>query len=197
MRELGKIVRLQVQQTSTKTGTKPYQTYSPTPAIVSVPTLRLDSDGVEGVDERGETWPDVHNATHPETKFSGHNGVSLGFTNHYIEMRDRFGDHLIDGVAGENMIVKTDEHITLDMLEKGIAIVGDQREIRIDAWEILNPCSPFTKFCLQIPGETKPDRTVTEALQFLKNGMRGFTTIYSSEATPAEICLGDTVYALD
>lgn len=197
MRELGKIVGLQVQNGSIKTGTKPYQTYTPVPNLASVHTLHLNADGVEGIDIRGETLPDIHNATHPQSKFSGDNGVSIGFTSHYVKMRDRFGDHMIDGIAGENITVDCDENISLEMIENGIVIVGDQREVRIDPWVILNPCNPFTKFCLQIPGETKPDRTVTEALQFLMHGMRGFSAIYTGEISPAKIRVGDTVYATD
>lgn len=197
MRELGKIVRLQVQEDSVKTGTKPYQTYSPTPNLKSVHMLRMNADGVEGIDDGGETLPDVHNATHPNSKFSGDNGISIGFTGHYKEMRDRFGEHLSNGAAGENITVECDDHISLETIENGIVIVGDQGEVRISPWVILNPCSPFTKFCLQIPGETKPDRNVTDSLKFLQNGMRGFSAIYTGEVSPAEIRLGDTVYALD
>ncbi len=197
MRELGKIVRLQVQQHSTKTGTKPFQTYSPTSAIVPVQTLRMDSNGVEGIDDQGQTLPDVHNATHPQTKFTGNNSVSIGFTSHYVKMRDRFGDHLSDGAAGENIIVNCDDRISLDMIEAGIVIQGENGEVRIGPWEILNPCNPFTKFCLQLPGDTKPDRNVTEALQFLMHGMRGFNTIYTGENSPVEIRVGDSVYLAD
>lgn len=197
MRKLGEIIRLQVQRDSIKSGTKPYQTYSPTPNLLSVHTLRLDGDGVEGIEHSGEALPDIHNATHPQSKFKGDNGLSLGFTGHYAKMRDRFGDHLSNGAAGENIIVEFDDQVSLEMIEKGVVIVGDQREVQVGPWVILNPCSPFTKFCLQVPGETKPDRTVTEALQFLKNGMRGFSAVYTEEASLVEIRVGDAVYAVD
>lgn len=197
MRELGKIVRLQVQQDSIKTGVKPFQTYTPVPNLRSVQALHLNADGVEGVDEAGNILPDIHNATHPAAKFSGDNGVSIGFTGHYEKIRDRFGDHMIDGIAGENITVEFDGQVSLDMIEKGIVIRGTGDEIRIAPWVILNPCNPFTKFCLQIPGETKPDRTVTEGLQFLMNGMRGFSAVYDNDMPPAEIRLGDVVYAVD
>lgn len=196
MQELGQIVRLQVQRESIKTGVKPFQTYTPEPNLVSVRSLQLTADGVEGVDENGTTLLDMHNASHPQTKFTGDNGVSLGFTSHYTKMRDRFGDHMTDGIAGENIIVAFDEQVPLEMIKNGIVIVGSQGEIRISPWVILNPCNPFTKFCLQLPGETKPDRTVTEALQFLMHGMRGFSAVYDKGMPPARIQVGDTVYAL-
>lgn len=195
MQKLGRIVRLQVQCGSIKTGTKPFQTYTPVPNLRSVNAMRITADGVEGVDSNGGMLPDVHNATHPESKFRIDNAISIGFTGHYATMRSRFGDHMSDGIAGENIIVGNDEVISLDMLEHGIVIVGNRGEVRIGPWVILHPCAPFTKFCLGIPGETKPDRRVTEGLQFLEHGLRGFSAVYEPDLPPAEIRVGDTVYA--
>lgn len=196
MRELGKIVRLQVQCGSIKTGTKPFQTYTPVPNLTAVDALRITADGVEGMDENGSTLTDVHNANHPESKFRADNAVSIGFTGHYATMRARFGNHLSDGIAGENIIVGNEGIISLEMLENGIVIVGSQGEVRIGPWVILHPCAPFTKFCLGLPGETRPDRRVTEGLQFLEHGLRGFSAVYGPNLPPAEIRVGDTVYAV-
>lgn len=195
-RELGQIIRLQVQQDSLKTGQRPLQTYSPFPHLTSVQALRLNADGVVGIDEGGNILPDVHNATHPASKFRGENGISVGFSGHYAAIRERFGDHLPNGIAGENMLVDCAEPISLDMIGNGIVIVSDRGEVRIGPWVVMHPCAPFSKFCLQIPGESKPDRRVTETLQFLNDGMRGFSAVYPSDAGVAEIRLGDTVYLI-
>ena len=197
MQELGRIVRLQVQRDSIKNGVKPFEVYTPVPNLVSVRSLHLTADGVEGIDESGTRLPDVHNATHPASKFRGDNGVSIGFTGHYTSMRDRFGDHMTDGIAGENITVAFNKNVSLEMIENGIVIVGAQGEIRIAPWVILTPCNPFAKFCLKLPAETKPDRTVTEALQFLMNGMRGFSAVYDADMPQANIRIDDVVYALD
>jgi hypothetical protein len=93
--------------------------------------------------------------------------------------------------------VESDGIVSLDMLEKGIVIVGDDVEVRIGPWVILHPCGPFTKFCLQLPGETKPDRRVTEGLQFLEHGLRGFSAVYEPHLPLAEIRVGDMVHALE
>ena len=196
MRELGRIVCLQVQNGSIKTGTRPFQTYTPTPNLTSVNALRINGDGVEGIGSNGETLPDMHNAAHPQTKFTGDNGISIGFTGHYATMRTRFGDHMTDGIAGENIIIERDGIVSLDMLGKGIVIVGDQGEVHIGPWVVLHPCGPFTKFCLGIPGETRPDRRVTEGLQFLEHGLRGFSAVYGPDLPSVNIRVGDTVYAL-
>ncbi len=196
MRRLGEIVRLQVQRDSIKTGGKPYERYTPEPNLVSVSGLRLNADGVEGIDEHGNTIPDVHNATHPHTKFRGDNGLSIGFTGHYAAMRARFDDHLVDGIAGENMLVAYDEIVSLNEIASGIVIVGNDREIRIGPWDVAHPCAPFSRFCLKFPDDSRPDRRVTEALQFLENGSRGFTAVYGSDVSAVEIRLGDIVYAV-
>ena len=138
-------------------------------------------DGFAGVDEGGNAVPDVHNATHPHSKFRGDNGLSIGFTSHYAAMRARFGDHLVDGIAGENILVAHDEIVSLGHIASGIVIVRENRELRIGPWVVAHPCAPFSKFCLQVPGDTKPDRRVTETLQFLEHGMRGFTATYASD----------------
>src|SRR5215216_4561414 len=111
MRFLGSIVRLQVQTVSLKVGTAPQRRYDPA-GICAVPTLELNYGGVQGWTADNEPLTDVHHRDHPASKNrGGENGISLGFTSHYQEMRDRFDDHLIDGIAGENILVATDRHI--------------------------------------------------------------------------------------
>lgn len=196
MRLLGTVVRLQVQLDSIKTGTRPLQTYTPYPNLTSVPMLRLTADGVEGVSAEGETLPDVHNRTHPHSKFRGDNGISIGFTGHYASMRDRLSDHLTDGIAGENMLVDHDGVVSLEMIAHGVVIEGNDCRFEIGPWDIAHPCAPFSKFCLGRPGDSKPDRAVTETLQFLENGTRGFVAVYGDEMGQAEIRVGDQVYAI-
>lgn len=196
MQLLGTVVRLQVQLDSIKTGTRPLQTYTPYENLTSVPMLRLTADGVEGVSTAGETLPDVHNRTHPHSKFRGDNGISIGFTGHYAAMRERYEEHLTDGIAGENILVDFAGIVSLDDIAAGVVIEGDDRRIEIGPWDIAHPCAPFSKFCLGRPGDSKPDRAVTETLQFLENGMRGFVAVYPEDDGTAEIRVGDRVWAI-
>lgn len=193
---LGTVVRLQVQLDSIKTGTRPHEAYTPYANLIAVPTLRLTADGVEGVAENGSILPDVHNRTHPHSKFRGDNGISIGFTGHYAAMRQRYAAHLTDGIAGENILVDYAGMVSLEDIATGIVIAGDDRRIEIGPWDIAHPCAPFSKFCLGRRGDSKPDRAVTETLQFLENGMRGFVAVYSQDAGEAEIRVGDRVYAI-
>ncbi len=84
MRELGRIVRLQIQRSSLKTGEKPRRSYDPAP-LLAVDRVALGPDGVLGEEPGGGAWlVDVHHRAHPETKNEdGVHGVSLGFTSHY------------------------------------------------------------------------------------------------------------------
>lgn len=193
---IGKIVRLQVQLNSLKTGAKPFETYAPVPNLVAVEALRLTADGVEGVDAEGRRLADVHNRTHPNSKFRGDNGISIGFTQHYRAMRDRFGDHLTNGIAGENLLIECDEMVPLELIQRGTVITGNTHRTPIGPWGVAHPCAPFSKFCLQMPADQKADKRVTETLQFLENGTRGFVAVYDETSPSAEIRVGDVVYAI-
>ena len=105
---VGEIVRLQVQESSLKVGDGPRRRYDPSP-IRSVSALRLDERGVTGLTEWDDDVEDVHNRDHPASKHRGDNGVSVVFTGHYAAMRERFGPHLSDGIAGENILVDCDQ----------------------------------------------------------------------------------------
>src|SRR2546426_3787200 len=103
MRDVGRIVRLQIQRSSLKTGEKPTRVYDPTP-LLAVDRLALGPDGALGEGSDGSWLVDVHHRAHPRTKNEdGAHGVSLGFTSHYALMRDRFGERITLGCAGENI----------------------------------------------------------------------------------------------
>jgi len=192
---LGPIVRLQVQIDPLKRGEKPFQRYDPT-NIREVPALAIEPHGVVGLlPDSDAVLNDVHHRDHPRSRFRGENGISLGFTAHYRAMRERFGAHVMDGIAGENILVATETPISIDDLAHGLMIGEGDEAVVIDAWAIAAPCAPFTKFCLGLPHDRKPDRRVTEALQFLDGGMRGFYGRYGDDRpTPARIALGAMVY---
>src|SRR2546429_4524431 len=78
MRDLGRIVRLQIQRASLKTGEKPTRVYDPTP-LLAVDRLALGPDGALGEGSDGSWLVDVHHRAHPRTKNEdGAHGVSLG-----------------------------------------------------------------------------------------------------------------------
>jgi hypothetical protein len=191
MRSLGRIVRLQVQTASLKVGARPRR-YDPGP-LLAVPAVRLTPEGVVGLTPDGQDIVDVHHRHHPASKNrDGENGLSIGFTWHYRAMRDRFGDHLDDGLAGENILVETDRSIDEDELAGGLLIAGqDGARLSLHSVFVAAPCVEFTRFALRWPDDVRPDRSVTEALKFLDNGLRGYYASYAGP--PAVIAVGDRV----
>src|SRR5205807_9713921 len=67
MRELGRVVRLQVQRSSLKTGEKPHRVYDPAP-ILTVERLAVSPDGALGEAGHDAWMVDVHHRMHPSTK---------------------------------------------------------------------------------------------------------------------------------
>src|SRR5207248_10512039 len=103
MELIGTIVRLQVQRSSLKLGERPRRWFDPAPLVV-VPALVLSEAGVVGLLPEGGRIVDVHNREHPESRHGNGNGISVGFTSHYVQMRSRLGDRIVEGIAGENIL---------------------------------------------------------------------------------------------
>jgi hypothetical protein len=191
MRELGRLVRLQVQRSTLKTGVKPERRYDPAP-LLAVERLALSPDGVMGAADGG--WiVDVHHRAHPYTKNEdGLHGVSVGFTGHYAAMRDKFGPHLVTGCAGENLIAETAGRFGFDDVAAGLAIVGPdgQERARLKVLQVAHPCRPFTGWALR---GTVESAVLKEHLQFLEDGMRGF---YCTAEGAGFVEVGDLLVAI-
>jgi hypothetical protein len=192
MQLIGTVARLQVQTSSLKVGENSRR-YDPTP-VRAVAAVEVSSSGVVGLDETGSRLIDVHNQHHPASKNArGVNGVSFGFTKHYVNMRDRFGPHLLDGIAGENVLIASDRGYGEEAFARGLIVeTSDGRRTLLTNVIVAAPCVEFTRFALRFPDDARPDRTVTEALQFLHNGTRGFYATFAG--SPQTIRLGDRVY---
>lgn len=181
---IGRIIRLQVQTAHLKRGDQPSRWYDPAP-ITEVAALRLDEGGATGIASDGGTHHDVHHRDHPISRNRGDNGVSIGFTGHYVAMRERFGPHLTNGLAGENILVASDAVHGEDTLGGTLIIESETGLIRLDDVIAAPPCVEFTRYCMQWPRDRRPDRTVTEGLQFLDHGMRGFYAAFAADVSDA------------
>ena len=190
---LGTIVRLQVQTASLKMGHRPASWYDPQ-FIRTVPALRIDDGGVTGLDG-GIHIADVHHRDHPRSKYRGENGVSVGFTGHYARMRDRFGAHLVDGVAGENILVQAEREFTESEVAGGLVILAAPGPIPMAAVQHAPPCVEFSKFCAGYTLDQRADAVIADTLQYLNLGMRGFyATLADGSPEPVTVSLGDAVY---
>src|SRR6266516_400381 len=177
MRELGRIVRLQIQRSSLKTGEKPTRVYDPMP-LLAVDRLALGPDGALGEASDGSWLVDVHHRAHPRTKNEdGAHGVSLGFTSHYALMRDRFGARITVGCAGENIIVEAERRVGFD----------DQERARLEVLQVAEPCRPFSGWAL---GGVVEAQVMKETLQFLEGGTRGY---YCVGVGTGIVAVGDRV----
>ena len=192
MHTIGTIARLQIQRSSLKTGEKPDRVYDPTP-LLPVQRLTVTPDGVLGAGSEGGWIVDVHHRAHPETKNEdGLHGVSVGFTSHYAAMRDRFGERIVVGCAGENVIVTADQMFTYEDLAGGVAIVTTEgaERVRLKVLQVAHPCRPFTGWASG--GRVESD-VLKAHLQFLDGGTRGFYCLGEGAGT---IAMGDMLVLL-
>lgn len=193
----GTIVGLQVQASSLKTGEPPNRRYDSTP-LAPVPSLIVTEEGVCGRTSSGEEIVDVHHENHPASKNRGGiNGISVCFTSHYHAMRQHFGQHLVHGSAGENILVDVDDMVGADDLLGGLVIRSTNgTEIQLGDIVVAAPCVEFARFALRLPdhAKPKPDRRLTEAVQFLHHGMRGYYARF--QGSPAQVELGYAVVSI-
>ncbi len=196
MREIGLIKQVQVQRSSLKAGQQPHSYYDPAPLLV-VPGLRPTGEGVIGITATGEQVIDVHNSEHPASRQrAGRNGISIGFTSHYRTMRARFGPHLVDGIAGENILVETERKQALTSLEHGIVIksAATGQFVYLTNVIVATPCVPFSQFAAN--RQDLADKELKHVLQFLDKGTRGFYTTLAGGQQATTIAAGDRIFAL-
>jgi hypothetical protein len=190
LRPLGRIVRLQIQRAALKVGEKPCRVYDPAP-ILALGELTLTPQGAVARLPDGATLLDIHNAAHPHTRnVEGVNSLSVGFTAHYAAMRAQHGPHVVDGCAGENLLIETDQRVDFSMLARGLAIqaAGTDALVWLRMHKVAAPCREFSGFVMGGAGAP----ALKEALQFLDGGLRGFYGALA-QADPVIVALGDRV----
>ncbi len=182
--QIGEVVLIQVQ-TGEMTGSGSYDTSM----LVQVDTLRLVPDGVLGHSD-GAWIVDRHHRDHPAAKrWHAEHTLSFGFTSHYNHMSMLFRQAQL-GIAGENVIVETDQMIKLEDISGGVRLETNGETIDMSKPEVLEPCVEFTRFMTSRPTasarEIKPDR------EKLRNGVRGYA-VGIPGPDPVHIGLGDTI----
>lgn len=169
MQLIGTVVRLQVQRSRLKPDPRATRIFDPSP-LLEVTSLGIGPQGVVG----DGSVLDVHHADHPDTRYRGSNGLSLLPRAHYTRMRARFGDHLVDGVAGESLLLDTDGPWTLDDLAANLVLeTADGGMLPLGEALVAAPCVEFGRFCLD-RGPGPDDDELAAALDALDGGTRGF-----------------------
>jgi hypothetical protein len=173
---LGTVVRLQVQRSPLKPGPRGTRVYDPAP-LLEVAALEVGPRGVVGLpwDDGGAPLLDVHHADHPAGKHRGGNGLSLLPLAHYERMRQRFGAHLLDGVAGESLLLDTPGPWGPDHLTGRLELeTADGGRLELEQATVAAPCVEFSRFCLGRGAGGPDDDELVAALDALDHGTRGF-----------------------
>ena len=192
---IGSIVLLQVQRSPLKLGEGADRRYHTAP-ITPVERLLMTRNGVIGLVGETEIL-DVHPRHHPARKNEdGRHGVSLGFTAHYEAMQRRFGNHMVLGCAGENLIVETAERITPEVAARGFLLLDRKGRPKgyLGDVAVTHPCRPFAHFAQGGHGATGD---LKEVLAFLDGGTRGFYCTFYADKEPVTVERGDLVALLD
>jgi len=165
---IGTVVRLQVQSAPLKPRPSGSGRYDPAP-LREVSALAVNPDGCDG-----DGIVDVHHAAHPQSRHvRGRNGLSLLAVGHYTELRERYGDHLADGTAGENVLLDTAGRLTADDLRDTLLLETDGEPLQLTEVLVAAPCLEFSRFCAgRDVGDDGPE--VQAALEHLSHGTRGF-----------------------
>ncbi|HLX38968.1 MAG TPA: hypothetical protein VKR42_00465 [Ktedonobacteraceae bacterium] len=198
MRELGRIKQVQIQPSPLKVESSDVGYYDPTPLLV-VESLELTPDGIFGITAKQKRVIDVHHIDHPTSgNLYGTNGVSFGFTSHYETMRTQFGEHMVDGCAGENILIETDALITLSDLGNRIVIQSEEtgQFVYLTKFKVAAPCVEFSQFAANhgLPLDAAP---LKATLQFLHQGRRGFYATAEAQEMPVLVKAGDRVFVVE
>ena len=196
-RAFGTIVQLQIQRSPLKIGERPARRYDPTP-LLRVDRLLVTARGAIGWLPDGSAVLDVHHDDHPATRGrDGGRGLSIGFTSHYGVMRQRLGERVRDGVAGENVLVESDRLHTLVGLgpRLGVTSATTGETAWLAQLAVARPCKAFSRYCLGRP-ETSTEE-LKDVLQFLEEGTRGFYASLADPSVPVILRPGDRVVAAE
>ena len=186
---VGRVKFVQIQTTSLKVGEQPNRRYDPV-GIQRMDCLKVSMDGVYGVAANGSEIIDVHHPAHPQSKNGGDNGISIGFTSHQAAIVAKYGNHITEGIAGENIIIEAERTFSYEDLISGLAFRSADSEavMRFNLLRDMAPCVEFSTFCAGHPLDAAEMKTT---LEFLSFGQRGFL-IQPTETTAAwQIKAGD------
>ena len=201
VRQLGEVKLVQLQPNGliidmpgqTPTG----QFYDPS-RLVQVDHLLITPLGIEATLPDGTHILDIHHIDHPGKAYDEDDLVSIGFTSHYDAMRNYFGNHMIDGIAGENIIIDYTEEIWSADLSPELGIENQETsELAIlKLQRFASPCAEFSQFCIQNQYKKPPANQMRQTLDFLAKGRRGFLLVLSKTRDEITVRPGDKVFVL-
>lgn len=166
--------------------------------LVQVDQLEITALGIEATIPGGEHVLDIHHLNHPDKAYDDDDLVCIGFTSHYKAMRAQFGGHMVNGIAGENIIIEYSEEIWPDDLGQKIGIEnqenGEMANFKMVSFA--SPCVEFSQFCIQNQYEAIPSEQMKGILDYLGNGRRGFLFVLNKMQDMITVKPGDEVFVL-
>lgn len=195
---LGYVKLTQLQPTGLIINTPSGEFYDPSRRVV-VDSLQISPLGIEAITPDGEHVLDIHHIDHPDKKYDNDDLVCIGFSSHYAAMRARFGEHMVDGVAGENIIIQAEKEIWPEELGQRIGFESSETgDITfLDVVKFAAPCEEFSHFAAQSQHKRLPAAELKATLQFLGNGRRGYLLVLSDGQEPVNVQPGDRVFVVD
>lgn len=177
---VGRVVRLQVQTAPLKGAGGPPRRYDPAP-IRAVEELLVGPAGAIGR-VAGSELLDVHHRNHPHSRNpKGRSGLSVLSLADYARLRARFGPHIVDGVAGESLLLDTPTPLAAqaERLSPGLVVeAADGSALTLHSVRTAEPCVEFAWFCLGRWGGV--DEEVRGAMAELAGGARGYRCVAGS-----------------
>lgn len=195
---LGYVKLTQLQPTGLIVNTPSGEFYDPSRRLV-VDSLQISPLGIEAITPDGEHMLDIHHIDHPDKKYDNDDLVCIGFSSHYAAMRARFGEHMIDGIAGENIIIQAEKEIWPEDLGQRLGFESSETgDITfLDVVKFAAPCEEFSHFAAQSQHQRLPAAELKATLQFLGNGRRGYLLVLSDGQEPAIVQPKDRVFVID
>ncbi len=197
IRELGMVKLVQIQPSGLIIETPSGDFYDESRRVI-VEKLLITPLGIEAATSSGEHVLDIHHINHPDKAYGNDDLVSIGFTSHYQAMRERFGEHMVDGAAGENIIIEYDRDVWMDDLGAQIIIESAESGDKtvLDVVKFAAPCKEFSHFAANHQDKELPADVLKDTLQFLNHGRRGFLLLLGENQERAIVQAGDRVYAV-
>jgi hypothetical protein len=182
MHEIGKIVAIQIQ------------TQVDAESLISVPKAFLAPNGVTGVQENGEEIQDIRHSEHPETIATNESKpLHMTFTNRYAEIREQFGEHVTDGMAGEHIIVQVNYPFDKHGMGNSLVLHNQQngKMVRLVETQKLEATLELANF---IKKDTIPEAMSEAAVEFLAE-KRGYSAQPQIDEA-VEVNIGDVLYVV-
>ena len=173
--------------------------YYDEPRRVVVDQLNINSKGIEATTPGGEHVLDIHHLDHPDKEYDDDDLVCIGFTSHYDKMQEHFGEHMVYGVAGENIIINWPEEVWLNDLGGKVAFEDqDSGDLLVlKDVQVAHPCDEFSHYAAKSQDERLPPGELKDILEFLGKGRRGFLMVLEEGQSDGRVRPGDKVFVDD